>query len=366
MFNLVATLDISASNGTQIITGLNNQNLMMSLSTSSTFRGGDLIERETNSGNTFKVRWVQASNKGVFIPLAYGDTELYFDVAFPGTTFNLELYPNYYQFTYEVKVYEKTLTQSQIDLAIALQIPSEFLNAIPPEYIQLLNGLRTMAQSDTRTAAAAILAAQTAADLANQTIVSVNDELNAVKSTVVSVTEDMVTQDSFSVVASDFVIVGDFYHAIKPLVKVSGSTPVQMSLTDSLGEEQGFSQLISPYLGDSMKACVELNASQFADNTYPLTFLVQGKRISTMAGGASIDLGNGDSARLVSGTLTVIKSDGSELILESGVVEAFFYSFALYTLNSSGSYSYYTMPGFSQGSSNLGNWAVASTGVPII
>ena len=368
MFNLVSALDISASNGIQVITGLNNQNLMISLSTRDTFRGGDLIERNYNKGSTFKIRWVQASNKGVFKPLAYGDTELYFDIALPGTEFNLELYPNYYQFTYEARIYEKRLTQSQVDLAIALQIPSDFLNAIPPEYIQLLNGLRTMAQSDTRTAAAAILAAQTAADLANQTIVSVNDELNAVKSTVVSVTEDMVTQDSFSVVASDFVIVGDFYHAIKPLVKVSGSTPVQMSLTDSMGEEQGFSQLISPYLGDSMKACVELNASQFADDTYPLTFLVQGMRAAVVAGSSATDLNNGFVATLENETLDVDTESGSEVYSINGVASARANQSGtqLHIAKVAGDYIWVSMPEFIVNASNAGYYQEAATGIAVV
>ena len=291
MFELVTESIITGNNEHQNIAGFTTPFLMISLDYSRESANGFPIERSWRMGKVFKVRWSQSGYFGSFNWIGYGSNEILFSIPYPDQPFTLELCPNRYQRNYSYKIFRKRLDQNLIDLAALLSVDPVVLQGLPVHLTQLISGLNTMAQSDTRTAAAAILAAQnaatiaqTTADLANQTIVSVTDELNTVKSTVVSVTEDMVTQDSFSINASDFVMVGDFYHAIKPLVKVSGATPVQMSLTDSLGEEQGFSQLISPYLGDSMKACVEFNASQFADNTYPLTFCVQGKRISSVAG----------------------------------------------------------------------------------
>lgn len=142
------------------------------------------------------------------------------------------------------------------------------------------NAAQIVAQDAANAAqAAATLAAQTAANTANAGV-------TAVTATTTEISGNMVINEVFSIPSSAFVLQGSgllpgsgLYHAIMSLIKVDGTKGVQLSLTDSDGDDQGFSQLISPYLGDVQKATVELTASQFANNDYPLSFICQGCKL---------------------------------------------------------------------------------------
>ena len=136
------------------------------------------------------------------------------------------------------------------------------------------NAAQIVAQDAANAAqAAATLAAQTAANTANAGV-------TAVTATTTEISGNMVINEVFSIPSSAFVLQGSgLYHAIMSLIKVDGPKGVQLSLTDSDGDAQGFSQLISPYLGDVQKATVELTASQFANNDYPLSFICQGCKL---------------------------------------------------------------------------------------
>ena len=126
--------------------------------------------------------------------------------------------------------------------------------------------------------AAAIAAAQAAANTANSGVEAVN-------TIATQISETMVINETFAVPMNAFIVqASGLYHAVLDLIKVDGTKGVQLSLTDADGDEQGFSQLISPYLGDVQKACVELTASQLTGNSYPLSFLCQGNKLSTVVG----------------------------------------------------------------------------------
>lgn len=307
MFNLVSTLNISASNAIQTITGLNCSSLMISLSARETFSSGFQIERKYLSGNVFRIRWVQGERKGVSIPLAYEDREIFFDIHSPDEPFDLELIPGRLQFEYTLKVYEKELSQAAIDFANALQVPIQLLNGLSPQLIQLLIGIDNMPSADTRnliqsieansatiaadkaaqeatnaTNAAAIAAAQAAADMANSGVADVN-------TVATQISDEMVINEPFSLPVTAFVLqASGLYHAVLDLIKVDGSKGVQMSLTDNEGDEQGFSQLIAKYSGNVQKVAVELTENQKNDSSYPLALLCQGRKLAAVVGGSPV------------------------------------------------------------------------------
>ena len=131
-----------------------------------------------------------------------------------------------------------------------------------------------MASSDTRQLATA-LAASTAAQIATRTLVdAVAAKATATDTTLTTATLGMVTQREYSLPSAAFTLVNGVMTA--EITHDFNSTAIQMSLTDSSGDEQGFSQLTAK---SSTKAIVELTPTQHADNSYPLTFLLQGKRI---------------------------------------------------------------------------------------
>lgn len=370
MFNLVSTLNISASNAIQTITGLNCSSLMISLSARETFSSGFQIERKYLSGNVFRIRWVQGDRKGVSIPLAYEDREIFFDIHSPDEPFDLELIPGRLQFEYTLKVYEKELSQAAIDFANALQVPIQLLNGLSPQLIQLLIGIDTMPSADTRnliqsieatsatiaadkaaqeatnaTTAAAIAAAQLAADTANSGVAAVN-------TVATQITDEMVINEPFSLPVTAFALqASGLYHAVLDLIKVDGSKGVQMSLIDNEGDEQGFSQLIAKYSGNVQKVAVELTENQKNDSSYPLALLCQGRKLAATGGTppnspVGTELQSGFRATLANQTLSIFGPDGTLVdTSDPDIVGAYFRGGdRIYVSTSNGLYGYITYP----------------------
>lgn len=123
------------------------------------------------------------------------------------------------------------------------------------------------------TNAAAIAAAQAAADTANSGVAAVN-------TVAAQITDEMVINEPFTIPVTAFVRQNSgLYHAVLDLLKLDGSKGIQLSLIDNDGDEQGFSQLIAKYNGNSQKVAIELTENQKNDGSYPLTLLCQGQRL---------------------------------------------------------------------------------------
>jgi hypothetical protein len=334
MFQLNSSLNVSANNGKQTLLNIASSDVLVVLNSAQTFQGGDLIERSFKSGNTFSIRWMQGALKGKLIPLSYGETEILFDVPNLLQSFNLELIPSRLQFEYSIEIFTRIFNPIYAELTERLGIPLQLLQKTPEQTLQILLGLHTMPSSDTRNVLEAletqgqtilnqgntIASQQAALDAANLKLGTVETELVTVK------TESLI-QEEFSLSQSDFILSGTRWIASKLLEALDGSKSVQMSCIDADGDEQGFSQLMHPFMGDVQKAAVELSATQYAENAYPLSFLVQGNRKigqgSTAAGWVVLP-GSDRSFRVLNGSLENTQDGGLNInLMGDSIVEAF-------------------------------------------
>jgi hypothetical protein len=166
-----------------------------------------------------------------------------------------------------------------------------------------------------------VAAAQLAADTANSSV-------EAVQATTTELSGEMVINEAFTLPLNAFTLqASGLYHAILDLIKVDGSKGVQMSLIDNDGDEQGFSQLMANYGGDTQKVAVELTANQKNDSSYPLALLCQGRKLAAMVAASVFkQLGNSTHWYKLSAGKLDYSFDGatvSNTIWESGVVSAF-------------------------------------------
>jgi hypothetical protein len=335
MFQLNLSLNVSANNGKQTLLNIASSDVLVVLNSAQTFQGGDLIERTFKSGDTFSIRWIQRTLKGKLIPLSYGETEIIFDVPDLLQTFDLELIPSRLQFEYSVEIFTRIFDPIYAELTERLGIPLQLLQKMPEQILQILLGLHTMPSSDTRnvlealeiqgqtiaTQGTTIASQQAALDAANLKLGTVETELVTVK------TESLI-QEEFTLSQSDFILSGTRWVASKLLEALDGSKSVQMSCVDADGDEQGFSQLMHPFMGDVQKAAVELSATQYAENAYPLKFLVQGNRAvsqDTTPSGVWVPMPGGSrSFRVVDGNLENTENMGETFnLMGTAIAEAF-------------------------------------------
>lgn len=286
MFNQVAELNIIASNGPQLITGLNKSELIIDLNASNTFVNGDLIESFLSSGKVFRCRWIQGGLKGALTPLEYGTSRILLDLPNPLIDFDLELLPNRYQFTYQVKIYTQTLNPRYAALTEKLGIPLEVLEKIPEQTLSILEGVNTMAGSDTRklqsdlqSIAQAAQAANSAATAAATKATAAQAKVNTVEGELISAKAEMVQSREFELTQASFVLgqneFGPCYIATVTHDLMGPS--VSMALLDADGDAQGYSQLIANKPGMLDKAMVELSTAQYAENSFPLNLVLHGQ-----------------------------------------------------------------------------------------
>ena len=257
-YSIVATRTVALSNGIQTIIGLTNPDLMISLIASDPVTGSPTIERIFKEGNVFRVRWVQGEKKGGLIPLSYGDRELILDIPDTSQPFNLELMPSRLQFSYTVQVFTRDLTEAQVNLASLLNLPVSALNGINNQLIEILARINNMAASDIRNVFNAI----------NQT----SDGMEGIRSA-------SLTQEKFELFDENFILTGSVYRAVVTMLTVDGNQGVGVSVTDAEGDTQ-LCQTVVGYDGATQDIAVELDASAWNSNSYPLYLLCQGKPLA--------------------------------------------------------------------------------------
>jgi hypothetical protein len=191
------------------------------------------------------------------------------------------------QFEYSVEIFTRTFNPIYAELVTRFGIPLSLLQKMPEQTLQILEGLYNVPQSDTRqarldaiAAKEAAQAAQLAADSANtavttlgSTVSTIDGKVSATEAELISVSQEMIINEEFQLVQASFVLENGFYVA-DVTHTLSGSRP-DMTLVDSIGDEQGQAQMIvkSPTV-----VRVELDPSQWADNSYPMFLTLQGKK----------------------------------------------------------------------------------------
>lgn len=221
----------------------------------------------------------------------------------------------------------------------------------------LLGMVAEMASADTRNLIQSIEAtsATIAADKAAQEIINSTNaaSIAAAQTVATEITEQMVINETFSLPQTAFIVqASGLYHAVMSLVKVDGSKGVQLSLTDADGDDQGFSQLISPYMGDTQKATVELTANQLADNAFPLSFLCQGRKLSAVGGTPTTPPSQGTAlqggfvARLVGNVLTITNPMGVVITTSNADIASAYFNGGdrIYYLTTDGGHGYVMYP----------------------
>jgi hypothetical protein len=393
MFQTVLTRNVTGNNGPQLFTGLDNPDLLITVSGPQTFSSGSSLERFVNSGNTFNVRWVQNGIKGRLIPMGYESVEILFDIPSPMESFDLELIPFRLHFDYDVEIGKRIFNPEFNSLAEKLGISLDTLRYFPEHTLLLLQGIDLMASSDTRALRlqaiadrAAIAQAQADALLAQTNLASTQSELDALETSVntidgkvsateaelVSISQEMIVDEEFSVASSAFVLENGFYVA-DVTHTLSGSRP-DMTLTDSQGDDQGQAQLI---IKSPTVVRIELDPEQYADNSYPLFLTLQGKKSgSSVAPGVVLMAGTNFEYRLVNGTVEYRdNSDAANVwipVSGTGLVsQAYLFNGNLHTLSGSDvdapGVIFYAPAGFGTGiGSNSGNWTeAAATGLAL-
>lgn len=335
MFQLNSSLSVSANNGKQTILNIASSDTLVVLNSTQTFQGGDLIERNFKSGNIFSIRWMQGILKGKLIPLSYGETEIIFDVPDLLQSFDLELIPSRLQFEYSIEVFTRIFNPIYAELNTRFGIPLQLLQKTPEQTLQILSGLYNVPQSDTRqarldaiAAKEAAQAAQLAADTANtavttlgSTVTTLNSKVSATEVELISVSQEMIINEEFQLVQASFVLENGFYVA-DVTHTLSGSRP-DMTLVDSVGDEQGQAQMIvkSPTM-----VRVELDPSQWTDNTYPLFLTLQGKKSTPVVAQGQWEAipGANRDFRILNGNLESTDDLGATVnLMADSILEAF-------------------------------------------
>ena len=282
-YQLIATKNVTKNNGPQRIAVVDATELLLKLTTVNSFVSGYEVERSFNSGKQFRLRWLQANLSGKLIPLEYGEHEILFDVPFALLPYEIEILPNYLTFTYTVEIFKAIYNPRFDALAEKLGITVELLRNIPQQTLLILEGLNLMASSDTRQLIATIEQQALEALITREMTDAINVQNTATVATLAAVKSELLTQEEYELVSASFVFRNGFMVANVDHGLSGGK--VQMSLMDAQGDVQGFSQLIAT---SPTKATVELTVSQHADNSYPLTFLLQGKKGNAVALGSFI------------------------------------------------------------------------------
>jgi hypothetical protein len=334
MFQLNSSLNVSANNGKQTLLNIASSDVLVVLNSAQTFQGGDLIERNFKSGNTFSIRWMQGTLKGKLIPLSYGETEILFDVPNLLQSFDLELIPSRLQFEYSVEIFTRIFNPVYAELTERFDIPLQLLQKMPEQTLQILKGLFNVPQSDTRQARLDAIAAkelaqaaQLTADSANTavttlgtTVSTIDGKVSATEAELISVSQEMIINEEFQLVQTSFILENGFYVA-DVTHTLSGSRP-DMTLVDSIGDEQGQAQMIvkSPTV-----VRVELDPSQWADNTYPMFLTLQGKKSTPVVAQGWVALpGANRSFRISNGNLENSTDQGVNVnLMGTDIVEAF-------------------------------------------
>lgn len=237
----------------------------------------------------------------------------------------------------------------------------------------LLGKEAEMASSDTRNLINAVQTS-TASIASNQAAQDSINSANAAAITAAQLAADnfnkeMIISEKFSLSAADFVAqLNGVYHAIVNLILVDGSKGVSLTLTDADGDDQGFSQLISPYMGDAQKACAEISASQLADNSYPLSLLCQGHKLISAPAvpPAGLSLGNGFTAEKNADILHIKGPTGNAIATIASVAEARFFSGKVYISFNAGNFAFMEPPDFIMQTSNSADFTASqATGVLI-
>lgn len=383
MFELKHSLDVSDTNQTQLIEGLTNPELLVEILGESTFRGGNLIQPAFKSGNQFGVSWEQSGKVGSKVWIPYGESEILFDIPSPLAPFNLRIYPSRLQFNYSVRIYTRVYNPVYDSLSESLGIDASLLRSIPQSTLQILTGINLMASADTRQLLKNITDAATAASQAQTTATQADEKalaadakatalqsgLTVVEGELISTKAEMVHQSEFKIESADFILRSNEYGPcmIASVTHDLLGGPVQMSLTDKSGDEQGFSQLVGNIEGWPGVAKIELTIDQHSSADYPLTFLLQGKKSAIPVGSAIKSAASAFfNYFLENGALTAQSRDtGVTKTIESNpdalVVEAALLNGAVYTLDSMGNYWYYQENDHNKAGSNSGNWQVVMT-----
>lgn len=289
-YTLTAQTETSYSNQSFSMDGFRSSELMIKFEN---IKPNGRYEVKSNS-----FRWEKGERIGSKRSIYYGDTEHSLDVPSSvnelgeSETYSLRFFPARYNYHCRVSVYEKSLDIDLGALSEKTGLPIAFLRLQNTQLLQVLEGFNTMASSDTRNLIAQLESTTAKADqglaaaaTAQASVDAVTATVSTVQSVVTDIKESSLIQESFDLFVSMFTQIGNVYRAVVPLQQIDGTKGVQLSLTDSDGEDQGFSQLISRYGEDDQKIAVELTATQYMDNTYPLRFLCQGQRITTVSGG---------------------------------------------------------------------------------
>lgn len=364
MFILVSALNITGSNGKQVITGLTSPDLLIELETRDIFSAGFQFERSYLKGDVFRVRFFQNGIYGSFIYLPYGTHEILLDVPHPGTPFDLELIPNRFQFEYNLKVSRRVLSPLALEMSEKWGIDASALELIPYQTLLTLKEINIMASSDTRNILSQVEAAAAAAQAAQTKADSASTSVTNLQTVVADVEVAMVTTETASKLKSDFSIMPNgSYIATYQLQALNGGSGVLAQVYDAQGDEQGFSQVILGYNGNPDMVAIELSATQHAENAYPLKIVFQGKRNTASVPGATLTASSGFwEYSLTSGVLSVANTNtGTTAVIESNptalVVDAYLLNGAVYTLDTMGNYWYYQEPDHNKAASSSGNWA---------
>jgi hypothetical protein len=239
------------------------------------------------------------------------------------------------QFEYSVEVFTRIFNPIYAELTERLGIPLTLLQKMPEQTLQILLGLHTMPSSDTRNVLSAIeqqgqtITAQGNTITSQQALLdAANLKLGSVETELVTVKTESLIQEEFTLNQTDFTLNNGRWTAFKMLAELNGTKAVQMSCIDADGDEQGFSQLMHPYAGDVQKVAVELSATQYAENAYPLSFLVQGNR-KVSSGTAAVGMwepipGGSRDFRILNGNLENTTDMGVTVnLMGTDIVEAF-------------------------------------------
>ena len=165
---------------------------------------------------------------------------------------------------------------------------------IPPTLLETIE----MAQSDTRELVIALESLQASNVTTQATLTATQATVNVVNATLGNVQGFMTQPEQFTIPKDRFNLVGT--------VRVQGVThglsvgQTQMTLIDSTGDIQGFAQLIAV---NSTQAAVELSATQWNDNAYPLTLLIHGRKPIQPTVRAGVSIGAGGTFSLLNGSL---------------------------------------------------------------
>ena len=306
-YQSIATKNVTLNNGPQRIAIVNSVALLIKLTTTNSFVSGYSVEYAQNSGTRFRIRWVQNGSNGQLIPLEFGEHEILFDVPSPLESYELEILPARLIFNYEVEVLKQIYNPRFDSLSQSLGIPIALLQNIPQQTLLILEGVNLMASTDIRSTLNALEMVITQSVASTAGLASQVAAFSALSNATV-------VQKSFNLLKAAFLLEGAVYRA--PIAHNMATRSPVCAVYDADGDLQ----LVQVIGLDASNLKIELTASQYNDNTYPLTVNLQAQNI-VPSGRTGADIGGGNLVSLLSGTLSRLVS-GNWVTIDSNVTAA--------------------------------------------